>query len=195
MPISHQYKCIFIHIPKACGTSIGYALNISDDKTDLTVENRDSLYGRIDRSSSDLLAHGFLSPVLQHLTVRDLKKILPPDIINNYFKFTFVRNPWDRMVSWYHYEPLIYSRISSKGYSVPSFAEFIENLNTFSRQEQYSFIVDENGETQVDFVGRFENLNYDYKSLCKKIKWAMHLIPVVIKCSVSPYGGLPKDHA
>jgi hypothetical protein len=187
MPISHKYKCIFIHIPKVGGVSIEHALSMIDDQTDRTIENRDILYGRIDNSSSDLRTQGFISQVLQHLRIRDLNKILPIHIINQYVKFAFVRNPWDRMVSLYHYEALICSRSSHKGHRMPSFAEFLENLDPFLRQEQYSFIIDENGENKADFIGRFENLNQDFKNLCKKIKCPHSRLPFKNAVGHKPY--------
>lgn len=165
MPISHKYKCIFIHIPKAAGESIGYALNMIDAKTNVNVENRDSLYGWIDKSSSDLLAHGFLSGVLQHLTLRDLKKVLSPDIMNQYFKFAFVRNPWDRMVSYYHFTKIAFPA----EYSQLSFIQFLNGLSPYLKQEQYDFIIDENGDPQVDFIGKLETVARDFKTVCKKI--------------------------
>jgi hypothetical protein len=173
VPISNEYKCIFIHIPKACGTSIEYVLNMIDDQTDVNFENRDAMYGWVARSSTDLLDYGFLSPVLQHLTVRDLKKILPIDIFNQYFKFAFVRNPWGRLVSAYHFEKKAFPE-----YENLSFIQFLSNLSPFWKQEQCFFIVDENGEKNVDFVGRFEYINKDFKKLCKKMKISTLKLPL-----------------
>lgn len=163
MPISHKYKCIFVHIPKAAGESIEYALDIANDSTDRNIENRKIMYGLIDPSSIDLKNHGFLSPVLQHLTIKDLKIILPTDIFNQYFKFAFVRNPWDRILSFY-----LFTKKTIIQYSKHSFIQFLNELNPFLNQEQHVYIVDKNGETMVDFIGRFENLDKDFKIVCEK---------------------------
>ena len=68
MIINHEYKFVFIHVPKAGGCSI-----------------RGVLEGYTERNQF-------------HKTIRDI-----PEECKEYFKFGFVRNPWDRMVSLYHF--------------------------------------------------------------------------------------------
>lgn len=174
MPISHKHRAIFVHIPKTGGASIEYALGLIDDSNDKNTENREILHGWIDKSSTDLKSYGFISPVLQHLGIRDLKKILPGDIFRDYFKFAIVRNPWDRMVSNYHFA----GKLSFSGYSNHSFSEFLKDLNPFLKQEQCDFILDENGEPGVDFVGRFENLEQDFQTIAKKLNISGITLPV-----------------
>ena len=84
MPLSHRYKAIFIHIPKTAGTSIYTVLSIP--------QNEKHFY---------TAAHKI--PSHQHLTPTQLKPKIPGPIWNNYFKFTVVRNPFDRVVSDYRY--------------------------------------------------------------------------------------------
>ncbi|MFD2917457.1 sulfotransferase family 2 domain-containing protein [Psychroserpens luteus] len=94
------------------------------------------------------------------------------------FKFTFVRNPYDRLHSAYYYlkkggrgktYDKMYFEIL-KEYS--SFEDFI--LNGLKSKEvatiqhfctQTSYLVDLNDEIKMDFIGRFENLNIDYNEL------------------------------
>ena len=66
-----DYRCIFVHIPKAAGMSICR-----------------SLFGN--------LAGG-------HATLSDYQIIFPRLEFESYFKFTFVRNPWDRVFSAYNF--------------------------------------------------------------------------------------------
>lgn len=94
-----------------------------------------------------------------HATIAQIKEKLGEDRWNNYFKFTFVRNPWDRAVSLFYWK---------KGYR--DFIDF-EQWNTRTSHDTlyHKFILDENDEICVDFIGRFENLEADFKTVCEKI--------------------------
>jgi hypothetical protein len=174
MAISHKYRVIFIHIPKNAGCSIEESFEIAH--RDFRTENREILQGWI--HSEDLKSHGFLSPTLQHLTANDLRKILPDETFNSYFKFAIVRNPWDRMVSQYLFHRKFYHLIAKKEADEDlSFDEFLRNLNSFVMQEQFEFVTDDNGESLVDFIGRFENLENDFKIICKRIGISERLLP------------------
>ena len=72
--ISTRHRCIFVHIPKTAGTSVEAALGWFTEYT---------------RGAQD------------HRSIRKLREAITPDEFCTYFKFTFVRNPWDRVVSWY----------------------------------------------------------------------------------------------
>jgi hypothetical protein len=177
MPISHKYNCIFVHIPRSGGTSIEETLEI--EHTDYKVENRDIMHGWI--HSEDLKAYGFVSPALQHLSVNDLRRILPDEAFSNYFKFAIVRNPWDRMLSQYLFEGLFQQstkeRETRKEFSFDEFDDYIRGLSAFLMQEQYQFITDEKGECLVDFIGRFENLADDFQTICKRMGISERYLP------------------
>ena len=68
-----------------------------------------------------------------------------PNECKDYFKFAFVRNPFDRFVSLYHYRP--------KGLS---FSDWLDNI-TLKYVQQVDYGLD-----KLDFVGRFENLQEDF---------------------------------
>tara|TARA_E500000318_G_scaffold73397_1_gene68039 strand:+ start:494 stop:988 length:495 start_codon:yes stop_codon:yes gene_type:complete len=68
-----------------------------------------------------------------------------PKECKDYFKFAFVRNPFDRFASLYHFRP--------KGLS---FSEWLDNINlVYVQQVDY-------GLDKLDFVGRYENLQDDF---------------------------------
>jgi len=108
-------------------------------------------------------------PIKKHATATEIRDSLDREIFNSVFKFTFVRNPWDWQVSLYHY---ILENPENHGYEetmkLGSFRNFV-----FSREKlsftQTSCLVDESGNLLVDFVGKFENLDQDFQSICRKV--------------------------
>jgi chondroitin 4-sulfotransferase 11 len=95
---------------------------------------------------------------------------------DGYFKFAFVRNPWDRLVSCYlqKFAPggrrLRYgSPHKDKLYQGMTFAEFVEAIHSIPDKEanshfrsQHVAVCGEDGTPMVDFVGRFESLEEDF---------------------------------
>ena len=90
-----------------------------------------------------------------HITARDMQRMFPETC--GKFTFAFVRNPWDRLVSFGH------SLKVKVDWDQPNRFERL-NLNP-----QVDFVLDEAGEVMVDFIGRFENLVEDFATVCDKI--------------------------
>ncbi len=91
MPVNHKLKLIFIHIPKTAGTSIEYALGMHNDQKSIGLVP----YLNQTRDEEFLFGAG-----LQHLTASKLKHRIGKEKYQNYFKFSIVRNPYDRFVSY-----------------------------------------------------------------------------------------------
>ena len=142
--ISHERKFIFVHVPKTAGVSIGNCLSRFTD------ENLSEGHKRlIDYSNFD----------------------------KTYFKFTFTRNPWDRFLSSYFYFKNYGRRL---GYDIEtgklidkfsSFKEFVHNLDSIYNsirsphfKIQFNWI-----DKKLNFIGRFENLQEDFDTVCDKI--------------------------
>jgi hypothetical protein len=105
--------------------------------------------------------------------------------LEGYFRFTFVRNPLDRLLSCYAQKmvlyarqmglPLLFWRYGKRFWPEMSFAEFVEavaavpdHLADRHFRSQHTFIYDE-GKLLVDFVGRFEQLETDWSTLCQQV--------------------------
>ena len=99
MIISRGRNYIFVHIPKTGGTSMAQALEARAMADDILIG--DTPKARRRRSRLDgLVAQGRL---WKHATLSDIDGLLSPAEIADAFTFTLVRNPWDRMVSYYHW--------------------------------------------------------------------------------------------
>jgi hypothetical protein len=141
--ISDKHRFIFVHINKTGGTSIEKAfLPLADQKDE----------------------------AFKHASAK-LYKTRFPDKFDDYFKFSFVRNPWDWLVSRYHWSK-DHQRLIDY-----SFREFLDRLETgrelsaAARWMEAALAPQLNRLTiddriAVDFVGRFERLHDDFHHLC-----------------------------
>jgi hypothetical protein len=183
--ISHQYKCIFIHIPKTAGTSI---------------EQKLGHFQELKRGVQDHRSISEIEPVsLVDLTracvgldpsslIRLLKKLLKDNLTNysqrydTYFKFSFVRNPWARVFSWY--KNVMRDEHHKRRFGVNehcTFKEFITNhLDQGELKPQLHWLIDKKGNMPFDFIGRFENLANDFSYVADKIGLKNKTLPKLV---------------
>lgn len=162
--ISYKYQCIFVHIPKAGGTSVEDVIWPSNhDRTEANLWK-----GLVGEYSNKYQTGG-----LQHLLASQIRQEVSEDIFNQFFKFTVVRNPWDKAVSQFSYmktRPDLRQLIGMKeNTEFKTYLALIQETKHIQWEEQYKFFLDENGEEIVDFVGRLENFNRDLLKILEKI--------------------------
>jgi hypothetical protein len=161
--VETNQNSIFIRIPKTAGHTIKHFLQ---DNSQLKIK--------------PIFNKGFES-----YSGRKCKDETHSDDWDSSFKFTFVRNPFDRAVSSWKFggwKP----RYAWKC----SFAEFVkriqswdlENPKTWNERSwhccsQYTHLVNDNGNILVDFIGRFENLQEDFNIVCDKIGISKQKLP------------------
>ena len=157
--INHKHKFIFIHIPKTGGTSI-----------------EDALFSRKTRTKKNLWGepNKYQDGGLQHLIATHILNEVGEDIFSNYFKFSFVRNPWDKLVSQFKYNRNRSDLREIIGVDKETkFHEYLIKLNSTRNHVQWDcqhkFLYDDNGKLLVDFIGRFENFQQDFTTICDKI--------------------------
>ena len=169
MPVSRALRCIFVHIPRTGGTSIEVALGMHGD---WRVENKATMFGQI--ASPELARRVASTAFLQHATASELRGLLPEEF-GKYFRFTFVRNPWDRLVSVYsRMDPHMRASAESAGLPLKgiSFDEFVERTEHFRDAHldaQDRFVFDAAGHGLVDFIGRYERLAEDFAAVCARL--------------------------
>lgn len=161
-------NCVFIHIPKAAGTSVLQTLAGTD---------------------------GFIPR--DHSTIEEFKIASTP-LLNDFFSFTIVRNPLDRIDSVYRYlkkggngtNDLELSKFINSNF--PTLNDYIleyldkDIIHAYKlTKPQYTFVCDEKYKVLVDFVGRFESINEDFSQISKKLNLKREL-PHSNKSEVMP---------
>jgi len=177
MIISHKYKFIFLKTNKTAGTSIEIALSgvcgdddiispISpeDEKTRSALGYRGPQhhrapareYGIVDVAKL-LLKGRKKNRFYNHMPASKVKALIPDDTWNNYYKFCFERNPWDRVISLYYWRCKTEPR--------PSIKRFIDSgaLKRLKRKGLELYTID--GQIAVDKVCRFENIAAELESI------------------------------
>ncbi len=151
MIISDRHRFVFVHVPKSAGTSI-----------------RAALAPFADRASA-------ASPDTTHETLPSLLTRHPQ--LTTHFKFAVVRNPWERLVSFFFH---------ARQRLAPTFPQFqaIDRLEAMLRlidrdaawlcgmhavRPQGDFICGANGARLTDFLGRHEHLAGDFARACRRI--------------------------
>jgi hypothetical protein len=170
--LCHEYQCIFVHIPKTAGQSIEHVFV--------------GLLGRSWETRAPLLLRPNDDPKcgpprLAHLKAAEYVScdhVSQPQF-DSYFKFSFVRNPWDRIVSAYKYKYA--QRCDFKTYlfkqlPTPSWSNAYCHIIP-----QYEFLYDAEGKCLVDFVGKFERLQEDFDQVCTTLGIPNVLLPHVNK--------------
>lgn len=99
MIVSPGRRYIFVHIPKTGGTAMAQALEARAMKDDILVGDTPKALRR-KRRLQGLETAGRL---WKHSTLAEAEGLYARHELEGYFIFTLVRNPWDRMVSYYHW--------------------------------------------------------------------------------------------
>jgi hypothetical protein len=190
--ISHQYKCIFIHIPKTAGTSIEQKLGhfqelkrgVQDHRSICQIEP----VSLIDLTKACV---GLDSSLL----IRQIKKMIKDKRTNfnqcyhTYFKFSFVRNPWARIFSWY--KNVMRDELHQRRFGVKencTFKEFLtKHMDQGELKPQLFWLLDKKGNMPFDFIGRFENLSSDFSYVAEKIGLKNKILPKLVSGDGQPY--------
>lgn len=196
--INDRYRCIFVHIPRVGGTSIELALTgldwwnafhipgvliakvLNEGETNIVLnEHNEALKKLMD-----------FQP--KHMSVEETC-LIHSEFWRGYYKFAFVRNPWDRLVSIYKnlegilegcklqdtsWQKLVITCYKERGYindyyEMVRFSRFVHRFRPMpwetKHKLQVGFLQECEGYEKLDFIGRFESLEKDFDLVCNKI--------------------------
>jgi len=129
------------------------------------------VFVHINKTAGTSIGNAIGLPVKDHLTAREIIARIGKDRWNTAFKFTLVRNPWDKVVSHYEYRrKKDKTKIASHGISFHEWVKltygdnrdsfYFNNLKSF--QPQVDWLKDDNGKINIDFTGKFESIYADF---------------------------------
>lgn len=162
MIISHTHRYIFFAVPKTGTHSVRQALRAHLGEQDL---------------EQVLLFEGKRFPFPEfadirhgHISTRQIRPVLGDDTFDAYFKFAFVRNPFDRFVS--------YCAFMSRGSDVferepRRYMKYVirelKPLDHLLYRPQHELLTDAEGRLEVDFIGRNETMQASFDEVCRRI--------------------------
>lgn len=165
---------IFVHIPKTAGNALQSVLSIYSKDTIVAGGDKDGLH-RFGLYS----AYG----TVKHSTLAEYLSVLGSKLFWSKPRFTCIRNPWDRAISFY-FSP-------HRGYQTWDRNKFIHMLDKLQPMTVFLKLPNNKNNTSPDhnfsFIMRYEKLNEDFSRLCDIFGLASRTLPVLNKGNRLPY--------
>lgn len=192
--ISREYQCVYIHIPKTAGTSI---------ETWFDYHGEEERRGRQDHRSLKHLQQAiwpssrgrfgvqhFIHFVNQRYKARRMDfACVTQNEYQTFFKFAIVRNPWDRVYSWYR--NVMRDEIHQHELGVPAGCEFddflVRHLDNWALEPQMFWLRDAEDKMGLDYVGKFEELQQAFDVICERLGVADSSLPKKLDSGTSDF--------
>lgn len=196
--ISHTRRIIFVHIPKAAGTSIETVLghldghDLHDGQDHRTLRQLQFPHGGVAQFGSlDNLrecAKGTLHTLRRHANPKNDLRVSATQFAA-YYKFAVVRNPWDRAYSWY--KNVLRDELHGRRLGAAPEVSFRDFLNAYAGidllRPQLHWLVNFHGRVGIDQVCRFETLQADFDEVCRKANIAPTALPHALRSEGGSY--------
>lgn len=162
MIISHRRRFIFVAIPKTGTHSVRQALREHLGPDDL---EQVGLFVHKQFPFPELaqLGHG-------HVSLQQVRPFLGEDKFAAYCKFAFVRNPFDRFVSYCAFMTRQQGSFERDPRAVMAYFLFeARPVDHVLFRPQHMFIADQDGELLANQVGRVEEMQASYDAICHRL--------------------------
>lgn len=162
MIISQQHQFVFVAIPKTGTHSVRQALREHMHADDLEQVGL-FVNKRFPFEELSGIRHG-------HISLQQIRPLIGEEDFTRYVKFAFVRNPFDRFVSYCAFMTRANGAFAKDPQRVMRHILFdAPPTDHVLFQPQHSFLVDADGSMLADEVGRVEQMQASYDSICKRI--------------------------
>ncbi|MGD9294554.1 MAG: sulfotransferase family 2 domain-containing protein [Roseobacter sp.] len=189
MIISRGRSYVFVHIPKTGGTSLAQALEERAMRDDILIGDTPKAQRRKGRLKK-LEARGRL---WKHATLADIDGVLSSTQLTEMFVFTMVRNPWDRLVSYYHWlrvqqfeHPAV---ICAKSLDFSRFIEADQVQKSLRNSPARSYMTDCSGVVHCAAAIRLEHFEEDAKPLFEHLGFSIRLPHLNASARAADYRG------
>ena len=167
MLVSRSPAFLFVHIDKSAGSNIQHAFRpFAPPVRPQRWRRKLTLLGPLNR-------WGRLYRALEwpeHASIEIPRRCLPPAMFDGMFKFAFVRNPWDRLVSRHAY---LMRKTAHPRH------EFVKQLGSFEtyldweiargKMHQHTYVTGPDGRLLTDFIGYYERLADDFAEAARRV--------------------------
>jgi hypothetical protein len=161
MIISAEHRFIFAAIPKTGTHAVRQALREHMGPNDLE-QVRLFVQRQFPIAELARIGHG-------HLSLEQVRPYLRPEEWSSYFKFAFVRNPFDRFVSYCAFITRAEGHFQRQPQDVMRHYLQQQPLGHILFQPQHSFVTAPDGHLLTDYLGRVEQMQQSYDEIAARI--------------------------
>ena len=163
--ISRENRFIFVHIYKTAGTSIKSLLRPFAD-------GLQPWQRTVNQGSKKIIGKRIFQfapqPLPSHAKAIEYQALLG-NSFQNFFSFSFVRNPFDWQVSLYEYARQTPNHHQHEMHINMTFEEYIEWRCNENYSLQKEFTHDATGNKLIDFIGYVENIDDDFREIAQRL--------------------------